>query len=146
MSAADLKEVTRLGIASKASWGYSEQAMRIFAGELTLDEEHLDALLDAQVACEDGRILGYFTIRRHGDGVTELEHLFVRPDRFRQGLGAQLLQAARASAYRHGVEKLTIIADPNSSGFYEKFGAIHTGEHQSSIPDRVIPIYEIAVS
>jgi mannose-6-phosphate isomerase-like protein (cupin superfamily)/predicted N-acetyltransferase YhbS len=145
MSAADLDEVTRLGIASKASWRYNEQAMRIFAEELRLDRSRLDSLLDAQVACEDGRIVGYFTIQGHADGVAELHQLFVRPDRFRQGIGSQLLQAACASATKHGVERLKILADPHASGFYEKSGATYTGDHQSSIPGRTIPIYELAI-
>ena len=49
-------------------------------------------------------------------------------------------------AARRGVAKLTIIADPNSTGFYEKFGAKRIGEYQSSIPARLIPIYEIATN
>ena len=145
MTAADVRSVSELGIQSKASWGYSSEMMDVFSRELTLDERSLDELLDAQVACRSGQVLGYFTIRRHPDDVTELEHLFVHPKHFRQGIGCQLLQIALTSAARTGAATLTVIADAHSVGFYERFGAIRAGEHRSSIPGRVIPVVEFSL-
>ncbi|HTI97380.1 MAG TPA: hypothetical protein VL527_00650 [Dongiaceae bacterium] len=62
---ADLPAVSALGIASKQSWGYDAAQMAIFARELTLTPEVLAGLLAAEVACENGTIVGYYTIRRH---------------------------------------------------------------------------------
>lgn len=144
MTPGDLAIVSQLGIESKRSWGYDADQMSVFAKELTLSPESLSGLLVAEVACLAGEIVGYSTIRRHPDGIVELEHLFVAPERFHQGIGRTLFFSAKDQAALRGIARLTIIADPNSAGFYEKLGAIKSGDHQSSIPGRVIPIYEAA--
>ena len=144
LTQADLETVSALGISSKASWGYSAEEMNIFRGELTLSEQDIDGLLAAKVAVIDNEIVGYFTIRKHEDGAVELEHLFVAPHIFRKGVGSALLKEARQAASKLGEPTLTIIADPNSAGFYEQAGATHVGDHNSSIPGRTIPVYEIS--
>ncbi|MCB1204504.1 MAG: GNAT family N-acetyltransferase [Verrucomicrobiae bacterium] len=140
---ADLAFVSALGISSKATWGYSEQEMSVFRTELTLSETSVQELMAAEVAVINNEIVGYFTIRRHADGVVELEHLFVAPHRFGRGIGSALLRKARVTAGSLGEPTLKVIADPNSAGFYERTGATLVGNHKSSIPGRTIPIYEI---
>jgi len=146
VKSADLSEISQLGIESKASWGYNATEMEIFSRELTLDQTSLDTLLTAEVACEGDEIIGYYTIRQHADGTDELEHLFVTPKRFSQGVGKELLERAIKTASTSGLQKLTILADPNSAKFYEKFGAVKVGDHQSSVAGRTIPIYTIEAS
>lgn len=143
MKTDDLAIVSQLGINAKQSWGYDAGQMRVFADQLILSREVFAGLLEAEVACLEGEIVGYYTLRLRADGKTELEHLFVAPKWFHQGIGSLLFKRAMRQAAQQGVEKLTIIADPNSSGFYEKFGAKKVGDHQSRIPNRLIPIYEI---
>src|SRR5262249_35394563 len=118
--------------------------MRMFAAELSLSQEIFDGLLVAEVACLGDDIVGYYTIRQHADGTAELEHLFVAPERFHQGIGRTLFWRAMKQAALRGIATLKILADPNSAGFYETLGAKTTGDHQSSIPGRNIPIYEVA--
>lgn len=146
MTPDDLAAVSTLGIASKQSWGYDADHMRVFAAELTLSPEALAGLLMAEVAYVDAEIVGYYTIRRHSDGQSELEHLFVAPGRFHRGIGSFLFRRATHQAASRDVAKLLIIADPHSSGFYEKLGARKIGDHKSSIPNRMIPIYEFATA
>ena len=137
---ADAAAVSELGIRSKASWGYGPEEMAIFARELTFSGEDIPSRTDAAVAMVDGEVVGYFTLRAHPNGVTELEHLFVHPDWFHQGIGKALLQAALRAARDRGIDTITIIADPNSTGFYLKHGAVVVGEHTSSIKGRTIPV------
>ena len=146
MHCGDLATVSALGIRSKASWGYDESEMEVFSGELSLDENSVADLLDAQVAVgAGGEIVGYFTLRAHDGGAVELEHLFVDPDHFRLGIGRQLLAAAEKAAADAGATGLTIICDPNSTGFYTKHGADIVGKHQSSIAGREIPVLRLCV-
>ena len=119
--------------------------MQVFEGELTISEKLFEELFDAKVAVVENQTVGYFTIRQHAGGITELEHLFVHPDWFGKGVGTILLRSAMEVVKERGIKKLTIIADPNSSGFYEKFGAVKVGDHKSSIAGRVIPVYELSV-
>ena len=97
MTLDDLGAVSQLGIASKRSWGYDTNQMRVFADELTFSPDAFRGLLAAEVACLGGEIVGYFTIRQHADGGTELEHLFVAPERFHQGIGRMLFRSADQS-------------------------------------------------
>ena len=144
MLPSDTKAASELGIRSKASWGYSGEQMDIFSQELALDEEIVSALLDAQVAVLGDEIVGYYTLVSRPDAETEIEHLFVDPCYFHRGIGSFLLSSARESARAKGINRLTIVADPNSTAFYLKQGAVVTGEHASSIKGRTIPVLSIS--
>lgn len=136
----DITIVSDIGILSKASWGYEPSDMEIFAKELTLTENDLALLFASKVAVSGSDIVGYYTICSHSDETLELEHLFVHPDWFRQGVGVALLEDALKLVKSKGINKVIIIADPNSTGFYVKHGAKIVGEHKSSIKKRIIPV------
>jgi GNAT superfamily N-acetyltransferase len=53
-----------------------------------------------------------------------LNTLFVEPRHIRSGVGRMLLAHAVAEARQRGAERLTILADPNAPGFYERNGAV----------------------
>lgn len=144
MLPSDAAAVSELGIRSKASWGYGPKEMEIFTREIMLSGEDIASCTHASVAVVNGEIVGYFTLLSHQDGTTELEHLFVRPDRFRQGIGSVLLSSALRAASSRGIDYLTVIADPNSTGFYINRGAVAVGEHRSSIKGRTIPVLSMA--
>lgn len=143
----DLPAISDLGIRSKASRGYPEEMMRVFREELTICETEFDSLLVAKLAEHDGSPVGYFTLKTKPDGGIELEHLFVDPQFFGQGVGTQLLHDAICCAQERGFEELTLIADPFAESFYTKHGAEVTGQHASAdIPGREIPIMRIALT
>ncbi|MGI9243442.1 MAG: GNAT family N-acetyltransferase [Verrucomicrobiales bacterium] len=145
MGLEDLAEVSELGIRSKASWGYSPDELAIFSTELSIDDRCLAQLVAAQVAeAGHGELVGYFTLRRHQGGDVELEHLFVEPAWFGKGVGSALFGAALHSAAAGGISALKIVSDPNTTGFYRKFGAREVAKHCSSIAGREIPVLEIA--
>jgi hypothetical protein len=55
---------------------------------------------------------------------------------------AYLCQLDRAR--ERGAERLTILADPNAAGFYERNGAVRISEAPSdAVPGRVLPLYEV---
>ena len=145
MVPSDLQALSFLAIRSKASWGYDDVEMEVFSQELTLTVRQLESLADAQVATIDGRIVGFVTLRLHEDDTLELEHLFVDPECFGVGVGTRLLRSAIAAARNFGACKLTIISDPNSVGFYQRYGGQIVGSHDSSIPGRAIPVMELTL-
>ncbi len=74
----------------------------------------------------------------------DLDKLFVEPQRIRTGVGRVLMAHAIDEARRRGAKRLTILADPNAAGFYERNGARRIGEAPSdAIPGRSVPLYEI---
>ena len=135
--------MSELGIRSKASWGYDSHQMAVFVEELTLREDDLAQFLDARVAIVGSELIGYCTLKRHSNRNAELEHLFVDPGWFRQGVGTALLQVAVNTARYEGIEDISIVSDPGAVGFYLKHGAKIVGEHQSSIKGRTIPVLSI---
>ena len=59
------------------------------------------------------------------------------PDRIiRSGVGRALLAHAVAEVRQRGAERLTILADPNAAGFYERNGAVRIGEAPSDCDAR----------
>lgn len=95
------------------------------------DRPHLEAHPDAidlphqQIADGDvlvaetrGGIAGFAAVVGH-----ELDGLFVEPDRWRQGIGAALVEAAAHVALGRG-GALTVIANPAALGFYDRCGFV----------------------
>jgi len=73
-----------------------------------------------------------------------LNKLFVEPRHIRSGVGRALLAHAVAEARQRGSERLTILADPNAAGFYERNDAVRIGEAPSdAVPGRLLPLYEL---
>ena len=81
-----------------------------------------------------------------------MNKLFVEPRHIRSGVGRVLLAHAVAEARQRGAERLTILADPNAAGFYERNGAVRIGEAPSdAVPGRLLRTFvlrrsEIAAS
>jgi GNAT superfamily N-acetyltransferase len=75
---------------------------------------------DVLVAELDSKIVGFSAILVEPDHV-ELDGLFVEPDRWRQGIGTNLVDAAVHVARRRGLT-LMVVANPAALGFYERCG------------------------
>ncbi len=102
------------------------------------DRPHLeanpDALGIARVALSEGRvrvaagpageIIGFSVVAPAGDGVCELEDLFVDPEVMRQGIGTALVEEAAARARLGGCRELTVVAHPRNFPFYESLGFV----------------------
>jgi GNAT superfamily N-acetyltransferase len=93
----------------------------------------------------DGQIAGVLALAPGGEpGALDLNKLFVEPRHIRSGVGWVLLAHAVAEARQRGAERLTILADPNAAGFYERNGAVRIGEAPSdAVPGRLLPLYEL---
>ena len=95
----------------------------------------------------DGQIAGVVALAP-GDapGTLDLNKLFIEPRHIRDGAGRALLAHAVAETRRRGAERLTILADPNAAGFYERNGAVRIGEAPSNaVPGRLLPFYEVSL-
>jgi GNAT superfamily N-acetyltransferase len=132
---------------SKAVWGYDEAFMSLAREALRVDPAQI-AAGDVWVAtAADGSIAGVAVI---GPGeqpdALDLEKLFVEPRHIRTGFGRVLFLHAIGEARRRGAKRLTILADPYATAFYERHGARPAGEAPSdAIPGRSLPLYEVRV-
>jgi ribosomal protein S18 acetylase RimI-like enzyme len=137
----DCDALTALAHAAKRSWGYAEDLIRLWRADLTVRA----ALVRGgrvYVATDAGEIVGFYAL---GDAppALELEHLWVRPDRMRQGVGTTLLAHAIVTARAAGATAITIASDPNAVGFYERMGARRVGEVPSTPAGRVLPLLRL---
>jgi len=147
--------LTRLTLASKQSWGYGEEQMRLWAPQLTVSAGYIrrNAVF---VAEREADLLGYASVVRAPDaeaaviggrelrGGYYLDNLFVHPDEMRGGVGrALLLEAARWCRGR-GVPSLCIVSDPNARAFYERMGAVYLGDTPASASARALPFLLLA--
>jgi GNAT superfamily N-acetyltransferase len=92
-----------------------------------------------------GRVAGFYGFEPLPDGVG-LDYMFVDPEFIGRGVGRALMDHAVALARELGHENLTIVADPNAEGFYQRMGARRIGSQASDIgPERQLPVLRIAL-
>ncbi|MEM7408401.1 MAG: GNAT family N-acetyltransferase, partial [Pseudomonadota bacterium] len=142
---ADADALTSLAFRSKAFWRYDNAFMEACRDELCVAPALLrDGLV--QLLELDGQIVGFAGIEPLADGVWDLSHLFVAPDRVGHGHGARLFQAVLLQLRANGARRLAVQADPQAGPFYARMGGRPTGTAPSrSIPGRQLPCYEFVV-
>ena len=141
--AEEAEALTRLALASKAHWGYSEEFMARCVAELTLTPDRCAS--GTVRVCEDDVVLGLHGLVG-GPPEAELDLLYVDPLRLGRGVGRALLHDAVATARAQGVTSLRIEADPHAEAFYRHAGAVRTGSVPSgSIPGRSLPLLTLPV-
>ncbi|PWE16809.1 GNAT family N-acetyltransferase [Marinicauda salina] len=127
---------------SKAWWGYDAAMMAVMARWLRADP---DAIEDGRcrVAEAGEQRLGVAQLGRLENGAVELELLFIDPAAIGSGVGRALYDWAREAARRAGATRMTILADPQSRGFYEAMGARFVEDRPSqAVPGRTLPWLE----
>src|SRR3984957_6139116 len=106
--------------------------MMLMPAALEVVPEHI-AAGDVWIATGvDGEIAGVVALAP-GDApdALNLNKLFVEPRHIRSGVGRALLAHAAAAARPRGAGRLTILADPDAAGFYERKDAVRIGEAPS---------------
>ncbi len=137
--------LTRLALRSKASWGYSDQFMADCVAELTVNVADINSGLYF-VLESAGQIIGFCSLLETGKQVGELAHVYIDPDRQREGHGQRLVEHAKSVARQRGWRRMRVESDPNATDFYRNCGGVEIGTAASgSIPGRQLPLLEIAL-
>jgi GNAT superfamily N-acetyltransferase len=141
----DAAVLSAIAEAAKASRGYPAAWLATWAPQLTFTPDDLERL-DAHVVEED--VIAGFYVTAPGAPRWTLDHLWVRPDWARRGLGRRLVGHALARAHASGATGLRIEADPGAVPFYEQLGARAAGWVAAPAPgalERRLPILELDV-
>ena len=136
--------LTELTIASKAHWGYDDEFMERARPDLVVTREYLDAN-ECWVAEDDGRVVGWFSLVELR-GALLLDNFFLLPAQIGSGVGRRMWQQALDRAVARGALRLTLEADPNAAGFYERMGAQRSGSVTASSSGRELPVYEVKLA
>lgn len=136
---ADAETLTAVALAAKRSWGYPRSWIEAWTRELTFTPEYV-VTHAVYVAEEAEEIVGVYAL---AEGGSELEHLWIRPDRMRTGVGRALFRHACRTARAKGARQLVIVSDPHAAGFYEAQGARREGGVKADMEGhpRVLPRY-----
>ena len=135
------EELTALTLASKAHWGYDQDFMDLARPSLTVTPEYLE-VNDCLVAEIDGATIGWFSLVPVRDGLL-LDNFFLLPAHIGSGVGRLMWDEALRRAEAAGAERMTLEADPNAAGFYERMGARLTGSVTAPDTGRRLPVYEV---
>jgi N-acetylglutamate synthase-like GNAT family acetyltransferase len=135
----EAKVLTEIAHSAKRHWGYPENWIEHWKEDLTITPEFI-ADNEMFVAVSGGEIVGCCAIV-FSDSMTELEHMWIRPDHMGTGVGRALFIHAKQRAQLLNVPALEISSDPNAEGFYQRMGATRIGEVRSEIEGqpRVLP-------
>ena len=118
--------LTEIAHAAKRHWGYPENWIERWQVDLSITPEFI-ADNEVYVATIDQEVAGCCAIA-FGERLTELEHMWIRPQHMGAGVGRALFLHVKERAANLGITELEISADPNAEGFYQRMGARRIGE------------------
>ena len=137
----DHPALTKLTIASKSYWGYSHDQVEQWRALLTITPDYILTNSVYKVLSKD-TLAGYYSYQEKTNHTVELDNMFVAPVFIRKGIGSILIQDFLNKVMQKGFTKIVLKAEPFAEGFYTNYGFRKTGQLESSIPGRFLPVME----
>ena len=142
-SSSDAEELTRIAFAAKRHWGYPEDWIALWADELRIGADYIEANW-VILAAAGSRTLGWCAVSAER-GECWLDNCWVLPEAAASGIGRALVGRALRHAAGLSSPTLRVISDPNAEGFYLKLGFRRIGDHPSEPVGRRLPVLEVKV-
>ena len=139
----DHEVLTAVTKKSKAYWGYSETQIELWSEFLTVTKNYIETQSVFKAAVDD-KIAGYYSFYPEDDYI-KLDNLFVLPEYIGKGIGKMLLLDFLHRTKAAGANKIKLHSEPNSELFYAKYGFVKTGQIETSIKDRYLPVMELDI-
>jgi ribosomal protein S18 acetylase RimI-like enzyme len=116
---------TRFNDEYNLEWTYSEIGEKYFAHRL--ESTNTIAFVAEQNQETIGYILAFINTYpfRKNNPIAEIENMFIKDEKRKQGVGSKLMQAVKKEALRRGVKRLKVEAvaqNTNAINFYKKCG------------------------
>ncbi|MBM7035055.1 GNAT family N-acetyltransferase [Vibrio ulleungensis] len=140
----DIPEINTVITDAKRSWGYSDAMMALWLPDLLIDPSAL-TVRHFWVAVERQQIVGVVSLSASKPFSFELEDCWVSPSCQGMGVGRKLMDFVLLWSKQHNGKKLTIVADPNALGFYEKMGARQIATKASIPSGRLLPVLQLEI-
>ena len=138
----DHQILTQITRKSKAFWGYSDEQIEIWSEFLTVTSIYIDTNPVYKLAVEN-QIVCYYSFLNQDEKTAKLDNLFVLPEFIGKGFGRKLMEHFLFSLSKTNINKIILHSEPNAEQFYAKLGFIKTGQIETSIKDRYMPIMEL---
>jgi GNAT superfamily N-acetyltransferase len=140
----EASELTTIAFAAKRHWGYPEEWIDLWAGELSIDGGYIEGNR-VFLATDGNRTLGWCALSEVR-GEYWLDYCWVLPEAAGRGIGRALVLRAFRLAAELKVSTLKVAADPNAEGFYFKMGFRRIGDRPSVPNGRRLPVLEADVA
>lgn len=124
------KALESLQLRASLMWEEDREALLAHPDAIELPDDQLEAGW-VRVGELAGQMIGFSVVLPRPDGDAELDGLFVEPERWGEGHGRRLLEAAAALALTFGAARLHVVANPRAEGFYRRCGFDVTGTAQT---------------
>jgi GNAT superfamily N-acetyltransferase len=111
---------------SQEHWNYPPEFMEWEPESIAITPDFLTERITNLLEIE-GRVVGFYVLSGEAPEM-ELSRMMIEPDMIGKGYGRLLWDHAVETARSHGVRKMTLDADPNAEAFYQRMGAVTTGE------------------
>ncbi|HEY9515893.1 MAG TPA: GNAT family N-acetyltransferase [Gemmatimonadaceae bacterium] len=145
---ADIPALTTIAHSAKRAWGYPASWLDLWAPQLTITEVYLRDHI-VFVAERDETVVGFAALDCDDGTQWQLDHLWVSPEHWLQGIGGQLLTSVLVELRYREVSELHIEADPHAAPFYTRMGAQLVGATPApmpGMPDRELPLFALTVA
>jgi N-acetylglutamate synthase-like GNAT family acetyltransferase len=141
----DNEVLTEITKKSKTYWGYSYEQMELWSEVLTITKTYLETQQVYKLMV-DNTIVGYYAFFYEDQHTIRLDNLFILPAHIGKGLGQMLMDHFLNKVKQAGITKVTLHSEPKAEEFYAKCGFITTGQKETSVKDRYLPIMELNIS
>lgn len=131
----DAGQLKTIAVAAKAYWGYPEDWMARWADAVRITPEYIREN-EVHKAMKDGEIAGWYALV-YQDELAILDHMWVRPDLIRRGIGRRLFNHAVQGATANGARQIETESDPNAVGFYQHMGLRLAGKRKTDLGRRI---------
>lgn len=141
----EAESLTQIAHAAKRHWGYPEDWIERWQDDLTITPDFISHN-EVFVALIDEEIAGCCALIVNGS-LAEIEHMWIKPEHMRRGLGRALFTHAKLRAEERGAHIIELSADPHAEDFYARMGATRIGEVLAAMDDhpRVLPRMRITL-
>lgn len=139
---AEYKVLTDITKQSKAYWGYSNEQIESWSDLLTITKDYIENHEVYQIIVNNS-IIGYYSYFIEENNHATLDNLFISPQYIGKGYGKILMNDFLDKMKESNIKTIILEADPNAEKFYESFNFIKTGQIETSIKDRFLPIMEL---
>jgi maltose O-acetyltransferase len=150
----DSNILTEIAFAAKRHWKYPDNYYDLWKDELTITKDYIKQNIVYKTQYVD-LTLGFYSIVENkldfysGETFVKkgfwLEHIFIKPEFHRFGIGRLMINHAKEISKKNRISNLLIFVDPFAKEFYDKIGADYQYDSKSSIPGRLIPVYDLKV-
>lgn len=140
----DADELSALAIRSKRHWGYSKEAMELWNVNLTITEDFLKSHTVIKAMLEN-EIVGFFALEEIKP-VTRIAQYWIDTPYMRKGYGSAMYKYLKEFLRQRGVQKATVVLDPNGLQFFENKGAVILDKIENKVKNFRLVIVELPIS